>query len=63
MGISVQYLLWLFPVLVASSLVVAATRHERTDEIIKQSVRNGVVTIGFLLAIASVLWLAMFMID
>jgi len=63
MGISVQYLLWLFPVLVATSLVMAATRHERTDEIIKQAIKTGIWTVGFLLAIASVLWFAMFLID
>ncbi|MFN7290270.1 MAG: hypothetical protein ACK5T6_06760 [Pirellula sp.] len=63
MGISVQYLLWLFPVLVATSLVMAATRHERTDEIIRQAYKTGVWTICFLLTIAAVLWVAMFMID
>lgn len=60
MGVSVQYLLWLFPVLVASSLVMAATRHERTDEIVKQSVKTGIWTLCFLLVIAALLWFAMF---
>lgn len=60
MGISIEYLLWLFPVMVASSLVMAATRHERVNVIISQAVKTGVWTVGFLLAIASVLWFAMY---
>lgn len=60
MGISIEYLLWLFPVVVASSLVMAGTRHERSDVILQQAVRTGIWTLSFLLVIASVLWFAMF---
>jgi hypothetical protein len=42
---------------------MAATRHERTDAIIKQAIKTGIWTVGFLLAIAFVLWFAMFLID
>lgn len=60
MGISVEYLLWLLPVLIASSLVMAATRHEQVPLILKQAVNTGIWTLSFLLAIAAALWFAMF---
>jgi hypothetical protein len=60
MGISVEYLLWLLPVLVATSLVMAATRHERTDLIFSQAWKTGVWTAVFLGSIALVLQFAMF---
>ncbi|XZE46529.1 hypothetical protein SH467x_001815 [Pirellulaceae bacterium SH467] len=60
MGISVEYLLWLLPVLIASSMVMAATRHERVPLILSQAIKTGLWTLSFLLAIALVLWLAMF---
>ncbi|MFN6128691.1 MAG: hypothetical protein ACK6DC_18060 [Planctomycetota bacterium] len=47
-AISVEYLLWIFPVLVAVSLVMAATRHERIDLILSQGWRTGLWTICFL---------------
>jgi len=60
MAISVEYLLWLLPVLVSVSLVMAATRHERTDKILAQAWRTAVWTVGFLGSIAFILWFAMF---
>jgi hypothetical protein len=60
MAISIQYLLWLLPILAAVSLVMAATRHERNDRILSQSWRTAVWTLSFLGAIAAVLWFAMF---
>ncbi|MCU0709078.1 MAG: hypothetical protein MUF23_12375 [Pirellula sp.] len=48
MSISYEYLLWILPVLVAVSLVMAATRHERTDMILQQAWRTGLWTICFL---------------
>jgi len=60
MAISIEYLLWLMPVLAAVSLVMAATRHERNEKILGQAWRTAVWTLGFLGAIAAVLWFAMF---
>jgi hypothetical protein len=60
MGISLEYLFWLFPILVSSSLVMAATRHEQVPVIISQAVKTGIWTLTFLLAIAAVLWFAMY---
>jgi len=60
MAISVEYLLWLIPILVAVSLVMAATRHERTEKIFGQAWRTAVWTLSFLGAIAATLWFAMF---
>ena len=60
MAISVEYLLWLIPILVAVSLVMAATRHERTEKILGQAWRTAVWTLSFLGAIAAALWFAMF---
>jgi hypothetical protein len=60
MAISIEYLLWLLPILAAVSLVMAATRHERNDMILSQAWKTAVWTMGFLGAIAATLWLAMF---
>jgi hypothetical protein len=51
--------LWSIPVLVAVSLVMAATRHERMDLILKQAVASGLWTLTFLGAIAVALAFAM----
>lgn len=58
MGISIVYVLWLLPVLVACSLVMAATRHEKLSLILNQATRTAGVTLLFLLVIASVLGIA-----
>jgi hypothetical protein len=60
MAISIEYLLWLLPILAAVSLVMAATRHESNERILSQSWRTAVWTLSFLGAIAAVLWFAMF---
>ena len=60
MAISIEYLLWLIPILAAVSLVMAATRHERTDRILSQAWRTAVWTLSFLGAITAMLWFAMF---
>jgi hypothetical protein len=52
MSISFEYLLWVLPVLASVSLVMAATRHERTDLILKQAWRTGLWTVCFLGLIA-----------
>lgn len=59
MPISLVYLLWSIPVLLAVSLVMAATRHERWDLIIKQAISSGLWTLTFLGAIALALGIAM----
>jgi hypothetical protein len=48
MSISVEYLLWVLPILVSFSLVMAATRHERNDLILQQAWRTGLWTVCFL---------------
>jgi hypothetical protein len=60
MAITVEYLLYMLPILVAVSLVMSATRHERNDMILSQAWKTGVWTAGFLGAIAAALWFAMF---
>ena len=55
MAMSLAYLLWSIPILVVVSLVMAATRHERLDLIIRQAISSGVWTLLFLCAIALVL--------
>ena len=60
MAISVEYLLWLIPILAAVSLVMAATRHERNEKILWQAWQTLVWTLSFLGAIAATLWFAMF---
>jgi uncharacterized membrane protein len=60
MAISIEYLLWLIPVLVAVSLVMAATRHEQNERILGQAWQTALWTLSFLGAIASVFWFAMF---
>lgn len=59
MAVSLVYLLWSIPVLVAVSLVMAATRHERMDLILKQAVGSALWTLTFLGAIAVALAIAM----
>ncbi|MFM8573715.1 MAG: hypothetical protein ACKOAU_19125 [Pirellula sp.] len=59
MAISVFYLLWSIPVLVAVSLVMAATRHERWDLIKKQAWSSALWTLTFLGGIALALGVAM----
>ncbi|MFO0012215.1 MAG: hypothetical protein ACK553_05695 [Planctomycetota bacterium] len=54
-AISFEYLLWILPVLVASSMVMAATRHERTDLILQQSWRTGLWTVCFLGIVAALI--------
>jgi|LakMenE01Jun11ns_1017448.scaffolds.fasta_scaffold9950936_3 hypothetical protein len=58
MSISVEYLLWVLPVLAAVSLVMAATRHERTDLILKQSWSTAIWAVSFLGIVAAVIGLA-----
>jgi hypothetical protein len=59
-AITFEYLLYLLPVLAAVSFVMAATRHERNEMILSQAWKSAVWTVGFLGAIAAVLWFAMF---
>ncbi len=63
MPISVAYLLWILPILVAVSLVMAATRHERTDLILQQSWRNAGWILSFLGTVAALIAFAIWWID
>jgi hypothetical protein len=54
-AISVYYLLWIIPVLVACSLVMAATRHEQTHLILSQAWRTGLWTLCFLGIVAALI--------
>ncbi|MFO0924291.1 MAG: hypothetical protein U0905_17585 [Pirellulales bacterium] len=57
-AISPEYLLWYLPLVVAISLVLAATRHERQDLIFVQAWRNGVWITSFMGIISALLWVA-----
>jgi len=56
---SPEYLLYYLPLMVSVALVLAATRHERTDLIIKQAISQTVWFTVFMLIVAGVLWGAM----
>ncbi len=53
---SPEYLLYYFPLIVAVALVLAATRHERTDLIIKQAISQATWFTVFMLVVAGLLW-------
>ena len=53
---SPEYLLYYLPLIVAVALVLAATRHERTDLIMKQAVSQAVWITVFMLVVAGLLW-------
>ncbi|MFN7733193.1 MAG: hypothetical protein ACK5OB_14950 [Pirellula sp.] len=60
MPISVVYLLWFIPVLIAVSLIMAGTRHEKMELIFESAWRNAVWVLTFLgtvaLVIAAAIW-------
>ena len=45
------------PLIVAVSLVYAATRHEQTELIVRHAVRTAVWIVGFMAIVFAVLWL------
>ena len=49
------------PLIVVTSLVYGATRHERPLEIIKHSFRSIIWLVGFMGLIMAIVWLASFM--
>ena len=55
---SPEYLLYYLPLLVAVSLVLAATRHELPQFIIRQAVSHAVWFTVFMLVVAAVLFAA-----
>lgn len=54
-SMSLGYLFMYLPLLAAVSLVVGATRHEKTELILDQAVRTAVWVTSFMLAIYAVL--------
>lgn len=60
MPISVVYLLWFLPVLLAVSLIMAGTRHEKMALILESAWRNAVWVLTFLgtvaVVIAAAIW-------
>lgn len=58
MSISVMYLLWAIPIVIAVSLVMAGTRHERFEWILQQAWRNAVWTVSFLGTVAALIAVA-----
>jgi len=56
---SPEYLLYYLPLMVSVALVLAATRHERTDLIIKQAISQTIWFTVFMLIVAGLLWGAM----
>ncbi len=57
-AMSIEYLLWYFPVLAAVSLVLAGARHEKKELIVKQAWHNAIWITVFLLVISGLLWFA-----
>lgn len=57
---SPEYLLYYLPLLVAVSLVLSATRHERFSLIIQQAVSHAVWFTVFMLVVAAILLVATF---
>jgi len=55
---SPEYLLYYLPLLAGVSLVLAATRHERPDLIIRQAISHGVWFTVFMLVAAALLYVA-----
>ncbi len=55
---SLSYMLWYLPLVVAISLVIAATRHERRDLILRYAWQTGVWITGFMVGIGVLLGLA-----
>jgi hypothetical protein len=55
---SPEYLLYYVPLLVAVSLVLSATRHERADLILRQAISHAVWFTVFMLVVAAVLLVA-----
>jgi len=55
---SPEYLLYYLPLMVSVALVLAATRHERTDLIIKQAISQTIWFTVFMLIVAGILWTA-----
>ncbi len=55
---SPEYLLYYLPLLVGVSLVLAATRHERPDLIIRQAISHGVWFTVFMLVVGVILFAA-----
>jgi hypothetical protein len=56
-SMSLEYLLLFFPLLVAVSFVVSATRHERNDLILDYARVSAVKVLGFLLVLFVILQL------
>jgi hypothetical protein len=55
---SPEYLFWYLPIVVAVSMVLAGTRHERNDLILRQSWNNVIWITMFMLIISGILWFA-----
>ena len=51
------------PLVVAVSLVYAATRHERTELILQHAVRTAIWIVGFMAVVFVILWLITWWID
>jgi hypothetical protein len=57
-SMSPEYMLFYLPLVVAVSLVLAATRHERPDLIFNQAWRTGLWITAFMLGISLILYLS-----
>jgi len=58
--VEVNMLWYALPLIVAVSLVYAATRHEDMRPILQHALRVGMYIVGFMLVIFVVLWLMLF---
>jgi hypothetical protein len=59
---SPEYILYYVPLVVAVSLVLSATKHERPNLILRHALSTGVWFTGFMLVVAAVLKTAMWFI-
>jgi hypothetical protein len=57
-SMSPEYLFWYLPIVVAVSMVLAGTRHERNDLILRQAWNNVLWITTFMLVISGLLWFA-----
>ncbi|MCA9126064.1 MAG: hypothetical protein KDB22_03225 [Planctomycetales bacterium] len=61
-SMSISYLLMYFPLAIAVSCVIGATRHEKNHLIVDQTVRNAVWITMFMLTIYAVLQVVSWMV-
>jgi hypothetical protein len=62
LSISLLYLMYYVPLLVAISLVYGGTRHEDFETIVRQAIHTGLWITGFMGVIFAIMWVLALMI-